>query len=219
MKNDQALISPRLPVLALAVAVAVSALAPAPVVAKEAGDILVRARVLDVVPHESGTIGVIGGKPSIDTSIVPEVDFSYFFTDNIAVELILAVTPHDVAVKGSALGDVKVGDTTLLPPTLTLQYHFFPKDVMSPYVGVGVNYTTFFSSDAAGGAVTKVHYGDSFGPALQAGMDIAFGERWMLNFDVKKVWVDTKVNINDGAILSKVNINPWIFGAGIGYRF
>ena len=172
-----------------------------------------------MTPDESADIS-IGGDASIDNSVMPELDFSYFFTDNIAVELILAVTPHDVAAVGTALGDIDLGDVTLLPPTLTLQYHFMPKETMSPYVGVGVNYTKFFDADvSSGGVVTDIDYDSSFGLALQAGIDYALNERWLINVDVKKVWINTDVSINAGAVTADVDIDPWIFGFGFGYRF
>ncbi|RMF11187.1 MAG: OmpW family protein [Alphaproteobacteria bacterium] len=201
-------------------ACAVALLAGAtPVMAKEAGDLLVRARAIVVEPDESADITVIGGDASIDTSVMPELDFTYFFTDNIAAELILAVTPHDVTAVDTTLGDVPVGDTTLLPPTLTLQYHFMPRQQMSPYVGVGVNYTHFFDVDAAGGTVTDLDLDDSFGLVLQAGIDFALGDRWVVNADVKKVWINTDASLNGGAIEADVDIDPWIFGLGVGYRF
>ncbi len=201
-----------------ATAIIVAAL-PFAASAKEAGDLLVRARAIYVAPDESADIS-IGGKPAIDNSVMPELDFSYFFTDNIAVELILAVTPHDVAAKGTALGDVDLGDVSLLPPTLTLQYHFMPKEKMSPYVGVGVNYTKFFDADVpSGGIVTDIDYDSSFGLALQAGIDYAINDRWLINVDVKKIWINTDVSINAGAVTADVDIDPWIFGFGVGYRF
>lgn len=187
--------------------------------AKEAGDWLVRARAIYVTPDESADIS-IGGKPTIDNSVMPELDFSYFFTDNIAVELILAVTPHDVGAVGTDIGDVDAGDVTLLPPTLTLQYHFMPKEKMSPYVGVGVNYTKFFDADVpSGGVITDIDYDSSFGLALQAGIDYAINDRWLINVDVKKIWINTDVSINAGAVTADVDIDPWIFGFGFGYRF
>lgn len=187
--------------------------------AKEAGDWLVRARAIYVTPDESADIS-IGGKPAIDNSVMPELDFSYFFTDNIAVELILAVTPHDVGAVGTDIGDVDAGDVTLLPPTLTLQYHFMPKEKMSPYIGVGVNYTKFFDADVpSGGVITDIDYDSSFGLALQAGIDYAINDRWLINVDVKKIWINTDVSINAGAVTADVDIDPWIFGFGVGYRF
>lgn len=204
----------------LTAASAVALLAGAtPVMAKEAGDLLIRARAIMVEPNESADITVIGGSVDIDSSVMPELDFTYFFTDNIAAELILAVTPHDIVATDTLLDDVPVGDTTLLPPTLTLQYHFLPRQQMSPYVGVGINYTHFFSVDAAGGTVTDLELDDSFGVALQAGIDFAIDERWVVNADVKRVWINTDASLNGGAIEADVDINPWIFGLGVGYRF
>lgn len=186
----------------------------------KAGDFLIRARAISVIPSEDATVtgAVTGSTIDIDTSIVPEADFSYFLTDNIALELIAAVTPHDVNAPSSSAGPLDLGDVWLLPPTLTVQYHFQAFENIKPYVGAGVNYTVFFSEDA-GTSVTNVDYDNSFGPALQAGVDYLLDDHWMLNLDVKKIWINTDVKFNSGAIAADVDINPWVVGVGVGYKF
>lgn len=185
-----------------------------------AGTFLVRLRAIGVIPAERSTVSVIGGKVDASNSVVPEVDLSYFFTDNIAIELIAAVTKHTARDEGSSVGAVPLGSTWLLPPTLTAQYHFLPNEKFNPYIGAGVNYTTMFSvKKPSAGPVTAIHYGDSLGPALQAGVDYALGGRWSLNFDLKKIWIKSNVSINNGAIRAAVHLDPWIIGTGVGYRF
>jgi outer membrane protein len=185
----------------------------------EQGNWLVRLRAIDVVPHESASISTIGGTASIDSKVVPELDFSYFFTPNIAAELILATSKHNITAVGTSLGDVPVGSVWLLPPTLTAQYHFLPDSRLNPYIGAGINYTIFYKSRPAGGAVTSVGYSDKVAPALQAGVDFMLDDHLLLNLDVKKIWIKTTASLNGGAIEADTKINPWIFGAGIGYRF
>jgi len=180
---------------------------------------LIRGRAVWVQPDESASISAIGGDADIDASVVPELDITYFFTDNIAAELILAVTPHDVTATGTALGNVDLGDVLLLPPILLAQYHFIPDGQFRPYVGAGINYTIFFSEDAPGGTVTNIDYDNSVGWALQAGVDYDLGNGWLLNADVKKLFLSTDVSINNGAILADVDIDPWLIGFGVGYRF
>ncbi len=189
------------------------ALSPA-MAQEEASPWQVRVRGIAVVPDEGGPVSPIGGTVNIDDSFVPELDFTYFFTDNIAAELILATAEHTVA---ATVGPTALGEVWLLPPTLTLQYHFMPHQQISPYVGAGVNYTIFYNDNAPAGI--SINYEDSFGWVLQAGADLKIDDHWMLNVDVKKVFLDTDVSINGGAITAKVDIDPWIFGAGIGYRF
>mgnify|MGYP003125334499 CR=1 FL=1 len=185
----------------------------------ESGDWLVRLRGLNVIPDEGATITPIGGDVDIDTSIVPELDITYFVHDQWAVELILAVTPHDVAAVDTLAGDIDLGDVTLLPPTLTLQYHFNPDGQVRPYVGAGVNYTHFFNEDLPGGsALSTIEYDDSFGLAAQAGVDFALQDDWFLNVDVKYIDIDTDVLI-DGAIAADVEIDPLVVGVGFGRRF
>jgi outer membrane protein len=179
----------------------------------------VRLRGLAVVPDESAETTVINGSVDIQNDYVPELDITYFLSDNLALELILGTTKHNVVATDTDLGDVPLGDVNLLPPTLTLQYHFNPHGKFRPYIGAGVNWTMFFDEDAAGGAVTTLEFDNSFGIALQAGVDIALDEHWMLNLDVKKIWLDTTAYANNGTIVSKVTVDPWIFGVGFGYRF
>lgn len=187
--------------------------------AKQAGDLLMRARAIYVVPDESSTTS-IGGTVGLNNDIVPELDFTYFVTDNIGVELILATTKHYATGLNTALGaSADLGNVMLLPPTLTLQYHFNPKGDISPYVGAGVNYTFFYNENAAGGAITDIDHKDGFGLALQAGIDFKIDEKWSINLDVKKIWLNTDVSINGGGVTADVDIDPWVFGFGVGYTF
>jgi outer membrane protein len=191
----------------------------------DAGDWQFRLRAITVAPDESADITPIGGDADISTTTVPEFDITYFFTDNIAAELILGVTPHDVMAVDTALGDVDLGGVTLLPPTLTVQYHFNPDGQIRPYAGVGVNYTLFFNEDLPSGTVLdSIDYDPSLGFALQVGADYMLNDRWFINADLKKVWINTDVTIDATTNLSAVvtadaDINPWIFGVGIGWRY
>lgn len=184
-----------------------------------AGSILVRGRVIGVLPDESATISKIGGTVSIQNYYTPEVDVSYFLTDELAVEVIAATTRHAVKAVGTAAGTVNLGSVWLLPPTVTLQWHPFPKAQFSPYLGGGVNYTFFYNANAPGGLITHVGYKNGAAGAIQAGFDYAIAPRWTLNLDYKKVFLSTTANVNYGFVSAKVDINPSIIGLGFGYRF
>ena len=159
-------------------------------------------------------------------SFAPEVDFSYFLTNNIALELIAATTKHDVKGKGSLAPVGKLVDTWVLPPTLTLQYHFAPNAKVRPYVGAGLNFTHFYNEDASGSledaiGTTKVNLSDSFGYALQAGLDVDVGKNLFVNFDVKYIDIDTTAKLTTGNLVNKVKVSldPIVAGIGIGMRF
>lgn len=197
--------------------------------AAEQGDFLVRLRGIVVAPTDKASDvlpGFPGGTVDVETAIVPELDFTYFLTDTIGAELILATSPHDIEGAGALTGLGEIADVMALPPTLTLQYHFNPRGKFRPYVGVGVNYTIFYSEDASSalvGAVgpTTVDLDDSFGVAFQLGADIALGERWSLNADVKYIQIDTTATLNSGGAINTVDVDldPIVAGIGIGYRF
>lgn len=212
--------------LAAAFGVLVSFFSLAPASAepwKQEGDWLIRARGLVVSPTEDATIRPIGGDVSINNSFVPELDFTYFMTNHLALELILATTPHDAKALGTTAGDVDLGHVWLIPPTLTLQYHFDPLTEwgISPYVGAGLNFTIFHREDTPGDVVTKSSFDNSFGYALQAGVDVPLSGNFFFNADVKRLWLDTDAHFETvvGDVDADVTIDPWIFGVGVGYKF
>lgn len=194
----------------------------APSMAQEGTDYLskerfqLRARAIGVLPDAGGST-TIGGTPEADDSVVPEFDITYFFTNHIAAELILATSPHDLSLKTGA-GNLDLGETMILPPTLTLQYHFTPDQKFSPYLGAGINYTLPYAEDD-GADTTALDADGSFGVALQAGADYWLNDHWGVNLDVKKIWVDVDASVNNGAITGEVDLDPWVVGAGVSYRF
>ena len=195
----------------------------------EQGDVLVRLRGIVVAPTENSSPVLPtfpSGTVSVDDAIVPELDFTYFLTNNIGAELILATSPHDISGEGSLAGLGEIADVMALPPTLTLQYHFAPDAQVRPYVGVGVNWTIFYDDDATNALVnavgpTSVHLDDSFGYALQAGVDFDVSERFFLNLDIKYIDIDTTATLNSGGLINTVDvdIDPIVAGIGVGMRF
>jgi outer membrane protein len=202
--------------------------AAAPVAYEAPSPWMIRVRALAVIPDAKLDInGVAGVNGKINTSYVPELDISYFFTKNIAAELILGVTPHKVTGNAGAINGLPIGKTLLLPPTLTLQYHFTDFGAFKPYVGAGLNYTFFLDQNpgnttVGGLTVTRLNVKSAPGFALQAGFDYMLNANWGLNFDVKKIWLrpDYTATVTPlGAIAGKLRIDPWIIGVGVTYRF
>lgn len=182
----------------------------------------VKVGVSGILPEESAKISTIGGGANISNEYVPSLQLEYFFTDNISAELLCCVAEHTVKAVGTSLGTVDLGKVTHFPPTLTAKYHFTGMGPVVPYVGAGVNYTTFFDKKLpAGGPTTHISYGDSFGGALQVGADYKLDDHWSLNLDLRKIWISTDVKIDAGAtrINANVDIDPWVVSTGVGYRF
>ncbi len=218
----------------------------------EAGDWVVRLRATNINPSESSKLGektsdaygagianALYGSTSanleVDSNTIPELDISYYFTKNIAAELILALgTKHDVQTSsnGGALLSKKLGEVNLLPPTLTLQWHFNPDQTFDPYVGAGVSYIRAMdnglTADTAEGPAPIRIDRNNWGAALQAGFDINLTDRWLVNFDVKKIWFDTDVKLDtQGRFgtaagyhkIDKLDIDPWVVSVGFGKKF
>ena len=197
---------------------------------------MVRGRVIGVLPDEAASLSVGGaalqGTVDISDQYVPELDITYFFNENIAAELILGVTPHDVKATNVTVpgaldnATVDLGDVWLLPPTLTVQYHFTDLGAFKPYVGAGVNATFFFNEDE-GAVADGIEYDPSVGFALQVGFDYDLDGQpggWAFNADIKKIWIEPDVEVNFTSALgatvdAEVEINPIVAGLGLGYRF
>jgi outer membrane protein len=196
-----------------------------PLVGKQAGTFMIRVRAIGVIPEDnSSSVSAIGGHVNATAQAAPEVDFSYFLTDNIAFELIAATTRHEVSVSGSALangGKVDVGSVWALPPALTVQYHFMPHSAFSPYVGVGLDAMIFYGAQAAGPGVTHVSFGNNVGPVLQAGIDYNFSGHWFANLDVKQIFMNTDAHVDalGTTVHAHTALDPLVVGLGIGYRF
>jgi outer membrane protein len=222
----------RASVLALAIA------APAAAQAYQPGDFIVRAGVAHVEPNEdSGEVKLDGAKVSgtkatVDGENQLGLTFAYMLTEHVGIEL-LAATPfsHTVSVKGLGPGlDGKLADVKQLPPTLSLQYYpMAPSSRFQPYAGVGINYTTFFDTDLTG---TRKNQGfsdlklkDSVGLAAQLGMDYMLTDNVLLNASVWYVDIDTEASVDGPSALSvgktkvDVDIDPWVYMVGVGYKF
>lgn len=174
-----------------------------------------------IQPDESATISAIGGTVDISTEYVPSLQVEYFFTDNISVELLCCIATHDVRAINTSLGTVNLGEVSHFPPTVTAKYRWTDFGAFQPYVGAGVNYTTFYDDELpAGGPVTAIEYDDSFGGALQAGFDYKLDDHWAINVDVRKIWINTDVTLTAGATINAdVDINPLVVTVATGYRF
>jgi len=231
--------------IALAVA---AALVPSLAMA-EAGDIVVRLRATNITANEDSKLGKMtndawngtasdanylasGAELKVDSNTIPELDLSYYVTKNIALELILATgSRHDVSIHKNPAGaqaldgNFDLGSVNALPPTLTVQWHFNPDQKFDPYVGAGLNYTRFMDNSLklAGAYPIRIDR-NSFGAALQAGVDLNLDNGWLLNADVKKLWIDAdvKMNLGDGngyKKIDKLDIDPWVISVGFGKKF
>ncbi len=177
----------------------------------EPGDWLVRVGASYVSPASDNSDIV-----SVESATSATINFSYMMTDIWALELLAAYPfEHDIEL----LDGTKVGSTEHLPPTLSLQYHFMPTETFQPYLGFGINYTNFFSEKTTGPLTgLDLELGDSWGIAGQAGFDVLLSDNVFLNLDVRYIDIDTKARL-DGESLGKVEIDPWVFGGHIGFRF
>ena len=174
------------------------------------GPWMVRARAvhLDSSNGDSTGLGL-----AINNKWMPEVDISYFFNKNVAVELILTV-PQKQKLSSSVIGG-EIGTFKHLPPTLTAQYHFTDLGSFKPYLGAGINYTRLSSVNLPAGVDVDRN---SVGLALQAGVDIPLSKNLYLNLDVKKLQLKTDVSVG-GVNQGEFKVNPVLVGVGLGWRF
>ena len=170
-----------------------------------AGDWLVRAGVHQVDPKSNNhPVVAVDSAPSLTIS------GSYFLTDHLAIEVLGAYPfTHDIKLRADGS---EVAETTHLPPTVSLQYHFAPQANIRPYVGAGLNYTFFYDEKTKGAlAGTKLSLDNSFGLSAEVGVDIAINDNWAVNLNARWFDIDTKARL-DGAALGTVEVDPYAYG-------
>jgi len=196
---------------------AIVATTSAPALAQSRGDWTLGVGVHQVNPKSDngrlagGTLAV-----DVDSDTKPTITGEYFIADNLGIEVLGALPfKHDINIDG--LG--RVGSSKQLPPVVSLQYHFNGKGKVSPFIGAGINYTTFFSEDTTGAlAGSKLKLGDSWGLAAHAGVDFAVSERGSLRVDLRWIDIDSKVKL-DGSKIGTANIDPLVYGVAYVHRF
>lgn len=199
--------------------------------ANQAGDFLIRGGATMVDP-DSGKADVYldgtnsGLEVSVDDNTQLGLNFVYFYTDNIAVEL-LAATPfkHDINIHTPAGSDT-LGETSHLPPTISALYYFNTAGNFKPYVGAGLNYTIFFDdsfkSDYKQAGFSDLELDNSFGFSLQVGADYHIDDKWHLNASARYIDISTDANFKVAEIVdgkAEVDIDPMVFSVMLGYKF
>ncbi len=170
----------------------------------------VRVRGLGIFPDAKADSALSSLDLDVSEDLTPELDLEYWFTPYLSTELILGVSRHDITA-----GSDYVGSTWLLPPTLTLKYHFMPDGKISPYVGAGINYVIPFKEKL--NLTNDFSIDSSLGWAAQVGVDLALGNDWYANLDFKYLNLETEMDI--AGTKYDLDLNPLVVGIGVGYRF
>ena len=224
------------------IVLAISALSAVPAFA----NIAVNVGAITVAPNDSSsTLNVVesvAGLPAGSTQVAVNTNtqlgltIDYKINNQWTAELI-AATPfsHDISVKGSAIDGLDVGNTKHLPPTLVAQYHFdMGNSNLDPFVGVGVNYTKFYDASASDTLKTTLRalnvttandevdlaLDDSFGVALQAGVNYKINDHWGAHVAISKIDIDTQANVTvNGNSIQKVDVQIDPMVVMVGLRF
>ncbi|OIQ34535.1 MAG: hypothetical protein BM559_05910 [Roseobacter sp. MedPE-SWchi] len=194
-------------ILALATACTVLAV---PAFAQSQGDWTFGVGVINVNPKsDNGTLA--GGATTLTDDTQISLTVEYFIRDNIGIEL-LAATPfeHDINIAGVGAATAKQ-----LPPTLSINYHFPTNGKIKPFVGAGINYTTFFEEETALGVLELK---DSWGFALQAGADWKVSDKGALRLNVRYMDIDSDAYLG-GASIGTAEIDPVTIGVSYVHRF
>jgi outer membrane protein len=211
--------------------------------AHEAGDIIVRAGAITVNPKaDSSSVKVdqgplaganLGGKATMNSDTQLGLNFAYMLNNNWGIEL-LAATPfeHNVNLKDTSLAAAngRLGTLKHLPPTLSVVYYPLDhKSVFQPYVGAGINYTWIYdeqlSSEAQSNGFSNFKADNSWGMAFQVGADYMITDNIMLNAQVRYIDIDTTATVENNAVAPgtrakvDVNVDPFIYMVGLGYKF
>lgn len=162
---------------------------------------------------EVPTLGTTAVGLETDDLVTFGMDVTHFVTPNWGVNLLLATASTEIrAADGSSFGSLDV-----LPPTLTVQYHFAPDAAVQPYLGAGGNLSIFYEEtgqlEAAGAEVDP-----GLGAAVQGGF----------NFIIDGIYLFTDVRwttfLNDPTVESalgngELDHDMFVLSAGLGFGF
>lgn len=190
--------------------------------ALEPGDLILRVGVHNVAPDVDSetTPNIPGGMVDVSSGTSLTINLGYMLTPNIALDILGALPfAHDIEGAGTLEGAGVVAEVEHLPPTISAQYHFAPESGIRPYVGLGVNYTTFTDVDEVGALKgDSLDLDDSVGLAVQGGVDVDLSGGWFVSFDVRYMQIETEAN---SATTGKFNVtlDPWVAGFAVGRTF
>nr|WP_306305120.1 OmpW family outer membrane protein [Novosphingobium naphthalenivorans] len=186
---------------------------------------------IDKIKYIDPTLATTLSGVTVDTkandNVVPTLAIEYFFTNNVSVETICCFTQHHVNGAADLTGANLVNHVLILPATVTAKYHLDMGGPIKPYIGAGPS--IFFVFDEKPGTTAKalgvdrVKMSNSFGVALQGGVDIALGDSGFgLSLDAKKYFMKptAKFYASGTKVLeTKHDLDPWVLSAGVSYRF
>jgi len=192
--------------------------------ALQKGDWLARVGASTVEPNESSS-NPGGGLPagsevSINSNTQLSFTVAYMFTNNISFE-VLGATPfsHDISGSGALAGLGKIAEIKHLPPTFSVNWHFQPQSNLRPYVGAGINYTYFYDEKTTGAlSGVGMSLDNSWGPAVQAGVDYDINKKWFINANVRYIKISTTAKFSNGYSLD-VDVDPMVYTLAVGTHF
>jgi outer membrane protein len=210
----------RLPILAAALACGLGS------GVAQAQDNVVKAGIIYYTTNSSTTgIQGIGIPPGADAETGNAVTAVFVYertlTPNIGIELVLGIPP---TIEADATGTVAfLGNNILsaknVAPTLLVNYYFgAPGDTWRPYLGAGINWTRFV--DIQSTLAPHVEMSDSWGLAVQAGINYAVNKQWGLFASVARVDVKSDlVAVASTVLTTTIDFKPVTYTFGAYYRF
>lgn len=211
-----------------------------PALAQEAGTVQVKVLATAVLADgkvksvDGGTLAAtvtsLGVQTEANDNYVPTVAIEYFTSPNVSIETICCVTAHTVTANAPAAldGAHLVDKVHIIPATFTAKYHFGAAGGIRPYVGAGPTYFIFLKDKAGAGATsalgaTKAHIDDTFGLALQAGVDVPVNAAMSVSLDAKRYFLRPDAHFYNAAgtevLTTHHKLDPWVLSAGVGFKF
>lgn len=185
----------------------------------KAGEVIVRGRIMGVLPYdESSTIDLIGGRVHVPPMILPDVDLTVFLGDRWSVTGQTGALKTRIKLQGTRYGDFDFGTVWDIPASLAVQYHFRRRGRVETYVGAGLVANWYFGEKPAGGFVQDFKVSSVYAPLIKAGLDYRLNDKWLVNAEVRQIFVPTQTIENDG-VGARTRLKTVTTGVGIGYRF
>lgn len=215
-------------------AAALALMAAGSTLAQTAGSKMVRIGATQIWPQvTSGDMSgpsLPGSKTDVDFDTQLGGGLTYMVDDHIAVDLPLALPfKHKLYGAGALAGLGKIGEVSVLPITLFVQYRFLEANAkIRPYVGLGATYARFFNETGSGALTATTNVGSStpttfkvdskFILTPQIGLTLNDGGKWFLDISYSQAKLSTTTTMSTGQ-RQDIALDPNTTAIAIGFKF
>jgi outer membrane protein W len=161
-----------------------------------------------VSPLSDSSLPGIANSVEASSEVGWEIGGEWKPSDRLGIEVAYFDATHDVEADGTAIGEI-----SLRPWNVSLNFHLVDRDRFSWWVGPTVSYIDWSEVELNGGGRLDVDSETTFGAST--GMTIGLGDTFAFQAGLR--WLDASVD--SPSLPDEVSVDPLFASVGIAFRF